>query len=122
MLIFSLVAQGVSLLVAMLFSARWAIKAKGFFEGVIEGSLLLYGLAIAWIFLFSVVIPSALILIGADRHMVVDSFPEAIGNVPVILIAWLPASAFAVLVRGTYEITGLVLKMVRQRRTAHCAP
>ena len=53
MLIFSLVAQGVSLLVAMLFSARWAIKAKGFFEGVIEGSLLLYGLAIAWIFLFS---------------------------------------------------------------------
>ena len=122
MLIFSVVAQGVSLLVAMLFSARWAIKAKGFFEGVIEGSLLLYGLAIAWIFLFSVVIPSALILIGVNRHMVINSFPEAIGNMPVILIAWLPASAFAVLVRGTYEIIGLVVKMVCQRRKAHCAP
>jgi hypothetical protein len=119
MLIFSLVAQGVFLLGAMVFSARWTIRAKGFFEGIIEGSLLLYGLAIAWSFLFSVVIPSALILIGVNRHAVVDSFPEAIGNVPVVLIGWLPASVFAVLVRGTCEIIGLALKMAHQRRSAH---
>jgi hypothetical protein len=116
MLIFALVAQGVFLLGAIVFSARWTIRATGFFEGIIEGGLLLYGLTFAWSFLFSVVIPSALILIGVNRHVVVDSFPEAIGSVPVVLIAWLPALMFAALVRGAYEIIRLVLRMARQRR------
>ncbi len=113
MLIFELVEQGVILLGAIVFSARWTIRAKGFFEGTIEGGLLLYGLTIAWSFLFSVVIPSGLILTGVNRHVVVDSFPEAIGNVPIFLIAWLPALMFAVLVRGVYEIIGLALRMAQ---------
>ena len=93
----------------MFLSARRTIRAKGFFEGIIEGALLLYGLAIVESFLFSVVIPSLLILMGADRHVVLDSFPEAICNVPVVLVGWVLAGIFAVLVRSIYDISKIVL-------------
>jgi hypothetical protein len=96
--------QFICLLGAMLLSARRTIRTKGRSEGIIKGALLLYGLTIAWSFVFSVVIPSLLIANGADTHVVANSFPEAICNMPVVLFGWAPALIFVVLVRGIHDI------------------
>jgi hypothetical protein len=104
MLILSLIGQFVCLLGTMFLSARRTIRTKGRFEGIIKGALLLYGLTIAWSFAFSVVIPGLLIANGADTHVVANSFPEAIGNMPAVLFGWVPALIFAGLVRRIYDI------------------
>jgi hypothetical protein len=89
MLTFSLCGQFAVLVGALFLSARRTIRAKSFFDGIIGGALWLYGLQIGGAFLFSVVIPGLLILLGADRHVVFDSFPEAICMTPVFLLGWL---------------------------------
>jgi len=109
MLTIALLGQFIFLVGALLLSARRTIRTRGFLGGIIQGALLLYGLAIVESFVFSVVIPSLLILIGADRHVVLDSFPEAICNVPVVLVGWTLAAVFAVLVRSIYDISKIVL-------------
>lgn len=103
MLVASLAAQLVCLLVALRFSARRTIRAKGSFDGVISGTLVLYALGIGLCFLFSVVIPAMLMWFGMDKGTVLDSFPDATGNVPAVFLGWLPALVFAVIVRRVYE-------------------
>jgi hypothetical protein len=88
MLIFSLIGQCVWLAGALLWSVRRTVGAEDSVEGVIRGALLLYVLIVAGSFLFSVVIPGVLVAVGANNHVVVASFPEAICNVPVVLFGW----------------------------------
>jgi hypothetical protein len=103
MLLCSLIGQFVLLLGALVLAAQRTIRAKGYWTGILSGALVLYGLFFGSSFLFSVVIPSVLLALGADKHAVVESFPEAIGNVPVVLLGWLPALLFAVIVRRVHE-------------------
>jgi hypothetical protein len=63
MLILSLFGPFVVLMGALFLSAKRTIRATGFFDGIIGGASWLYGL---------------LILLGANRQVVIDSFPEAI--------------------------------------------
>lgn len=99
MLTLSLCGQFVCLAAALFLSARRTIRAKGFFAGIIGGALWLYSLLLGGTFLLSVVIPSVLILLGADKHAVIVSFPEAICMTPVFLLGWFPSIVFAVVVR-----------------------
>jgi hypothetical protein len=102
MLVFSLMGQCVWLAGAILWSVRRTLGAEDSVEGVIRGALLLYVLIVAGSFLFSVVIPGVLIAVGADSHVVVASFPEAICNVPVIMFGWGPSLIIIVLARAMH--------------------
>ena len=104
MLMLSLCGQFVVLVAALFLSAKRTICAKSFFDGIIEGALWLYGLLIGGTFLLSVVIPGLLILLGADRHVVVDSFPEAICMTPVFLLGWFPSFVFSIIVRCANDL------------------
>ena len=105
MLTLSLCGQFVVLVAALSLSARRAVRAKSFFDGIIGGALWLYGLLIGGAFLFSVVIPGLLLLLGANRHVVVDSFPEAICMTPVFLLGWFPSFVFSIIVRYANDFT-----------------
>jgi hypothetical protein len=113
MLMFALAAQFVLFLGTLFFSARRTIRPKGFFDGIIVGALVLYGLLVGLCFLFSVVIPSVLIALGVDRHVVINSFPEEIGIPPVVLLGWFPALIFAVVVRAIGDIAKMIVKKVK---------
>jgi hypothetical protein len=99
MLTLALFGEFVFLAGALFLSARRTIRAKGFFDGIVGGALWLYGLLIGGAFLFSVVIPSLLLLLGVDRHTVLESFPEEICMAPAALLGWFPSFVFAILVR-----------------------
>ncbi len=104
MLILSLIGQISCLLGALFLSAKLTLRTAGRVTGIVREALLLYGLAIIVFFLFSVVIPSLLIVSGVDKHAVCSSFPESICNVPVFLFGWGPAAVFAIVVRGISTI------------------
>jgi hypothetical protein len=104
MLVCSLVAQLGFLLGALFVSAVWTVLKRS----ALQGALLLYGLSIGWILLFSVMIPSVLLLLGVDKQVVLESFPEEIGITPVVLAGWVPASIFAVLVRAVHGIIEVI--------------
>lgn len=99
MLTLSLLAQAGFLLGAVLVSARRTLR-----RGILEGALILYGLGIVWIVLFSVAIPRLLLLLGANKHLVVHSFPESIGAGPVVWFGWGPALVFALVVRTVHVV------------------
>ena len=99
MLILSLIGHLSYLLGVMFLSARLTLRTAGRGVGIIRGALVLYSLSMVGSFLFTVVIPGILIAIGADKDVIVSSFPEAICNVPMVLFGWGPALVFAVLVR-----------------------
>jgi hypothetical protein len=98
-----LVIESLFLLGALLFSGRRTIRAKGFLLGLLQGTLLLYGLIIGGTFMSSVVIPEVFALFGADRSLVTDVFPEATSLTPVVLLGWYPAMVFALVVRGIHD-------------------
>ncbi len=100
----SLCGQLVVLVAALFLSVRRTIGAKSFFDGIIGGALWLYGLLIGGTFLLSVVIPGLLILLRANRHVVVDSFPEATCMTPVVLLGWFPSFVFSILVRYANDL------------------
>ena len=95
MLAVSLAAQGVFLVASLAISARATIRT----ESVVRGGLYLYGLLVLWAVLFCVILPAAFIALGVDVHGVVRAFPEAIGVPAVVFVYWIPAFAFAGLVR-----------------------
>ena len=100
---FAFVIQVVLLLGTLWLSARWAISTKRISTGILKGALLLYNLILASAFLSSVAMPALLLSLGADKHAVMSSFPEAIYMTPVFLLGWLPALLFSAAVRGAYE-------------------
>jgi len=104
MLVFSLIGQCVWLAGAILWSVRGTLRTEGSVEGVIRGALLLYGLIVAGYFLFSVVIPAVLVTTGADRHVVVASFPESICIVPAVLFGWGPALILVISARAIHRV------------------
>lgn len=104
MLLLASIIQLVLLLGTVWFSARRTIRAKRASEGILKGALLFYGLILASSFLSCVVIPALLLSLGADKHTVINSFPEEICMTPILLLGWLPALLFSAAVRGTYEL------------------
>ncbi len=96
MLTISLTAQALFLLAALVISARATLRTGS----ILRGGLYLYGLLVLEVVLFSIVLPALLMAYGADRHEVVNSFPEEIGVLPVILLCWIHGFVFAALVRG----------------------
>jgi hypothetical protein len=115
MLTLSLCGQFVVLAAVLFLSVKRTIRAKSFFDGIIGGTFWLYGLLIGEAFLFSVVIPGLLLLLGANRHIVVDSFPEAICVPPVVLLGWPPSFLFSIIVRYANDLTMLARGKKPQR-------
>ena len=99
MLAVSLIAQGLFLLASLIVSAKLTIRTKS----AIRGGLCLYGLLVLGTVLFCVVLPAVLAALGVDNHTIVRAFPEAIGIPGVVLVYWVPAFAFAGLVRAASE-------------------
>lgn len=95
MLILALIGQGVFVLCALIVSARVTIRRRSVFEG----ALCLYGLLVLCVILFTLVLPALLRASGVPSDVVVRSFPEEIGVVPVILLGWIPAFLYAGIVR-----------------------
>lgn len=95
MLAVSLAAQGVLLLSSLAISARATIRTRS----ILRGGLCLYVLFVLWAVLFCVILPAAFIGLGVENHRVARAFPEAIGVPAVVFVYWIPAFAFAGLVR-----------------------
>jgi len=95
MLTFALIGQGVFVLWALIVSARVTIRSRS----VLKGTLCLYGLFVLCIILFAVVLPTLLHVFGVPSDVRVDSFPEEIGVLPVIVLGWIPAFIYAGVVR-----------------------
>jgi monoamine oxidase len=112
MLALSLFGQFAFLAGAVFLSARRTIRAKGFLDGIIGGALWLYSLVIGGAFLFAVVIPSLLLLLGVDRQIVLKSFPEAIGVPPAVLLGWFPSFVFSIVIRYAND----VMKMAQGKK------
>jgi hypothetical protein len=103
MLVLAFGIQLVLFLGTVWLSARWTVRAKTTSAGILKGALLFYGLILVSAFLSSVVIPGLLLFLGADRHAVISSFPEAICMTPILFLGWLPALFFSAAVRGACE-------------------
>ncbi len=52
---------------------------------------------------------------GVDNHTIARAFPEAIGVPAVVLVCWIPAFAFASLVRAVSERTSVPEQSSRQQ-------
>jgi len=98
LLIFALIGQAIFFLLALFVSARSTVKSKS----IARGAFLFYGLSVAGVFLFCVVIPGLLVSLGANRHVVVHSFPESIVGMPIILGGWVLGLIFATLARAAH--------------------
>ena len=100
MLTLSLVAQAVYVLALLIVCARLTVRTAS----VVRGGLWLYGLLLLGAVLFCVVIPVSLAAFNVDKDVIVRAFPEATGVVAVAFLGWVPAFAFAGLVRGADSI------------------
>lgn len=110
LLMVALIAQGCFFVSALLIAARATVNRKS----ILRGTLWFYGLSVAGVLLFCVVIPSLLVLLGVDRHTVVHSFPESIVGMPVLLGGWALGLAFATLVRATHALIDRYRKGVNE--------
>jgi len=95
MLTFALIGQGIFVLFALIVSTRVTIRSRS----VLKGTLCLYGLLVLCIILFTLVLPAFLRASGVPSDVLVGSFPEEIGVVPVIVLGWIPAFIYAGIVR-----------------------
>ena len=91
MLVLALIGQGIFVLLALMVSAWVTIRRRSVFEG----ALCLYGLSVLCIVLFALVLPALLRASGVPSDVLVGSFPEEIGVVPVIVLGWVPAFIYA---------------------------
>lgn len=110
LLMTALIAQACFFVSALLVAARATIKRKS----ILRGTLWFYGLSLAGVFLFCVVVPGLLVLLGVNRHTVVHSFPESIVGVPILLGGWALGLIFATLVRATHALINKYRKGVDQ--------
>ncbi|MEN6425669.1 MAG: hypothetical protein ABFE13_09920 [Phycisphaerales bacterium] len=95
MLTLSLVTQAVHVLASLIVCARLTVRTAS----IVRGGLWLYGLFILGAVLFCVVLPVSLVAFNVDKDAIVHAFPEATGVVAVAFLGWVPAFAFAGLVR-----------------------
>ena len=95
MLTLSLVAQAVYVLASLIVCARLTVRTASVFRG----GLWLYGLLLLGAVLFCVVFPVSLAAFNVDKDVIVHAFPEPTGVVAVAFMGWVPAFAFAGLVR-----------------------
>ena len=100
----ALIGQVIFFLAALLVSARSTIKSRS----IVRGAFLFYGLSVAGVFLFCVVIPGLLVALGANRHVVVHSFPESYVGMPIILGGWILGLIFASVVRAAHVLTNVL--------------
>lgn len=95
MLTLSLVAQAVYVLASLIVCARLTVRTAS----IVRGGLWLYGLFVLGTVLFCVVFPVLLAAFNVDKDVIVHAFPEATGVTAVVFVGWVPAFAFAGLVR-----------------------
>jgi ABC-type sulfate transport system permease component len=112
LLILALIGQMTFFLSVLFVSARSTIKSKS----IVKGAFLLYGLSVAAVFLFCVVIPGLLISLGANRHVVVHSFPESIVGMPIVLGGWILGLIFATLVRAAHILVSVLRRKTGQQQ------
>jgi len=98
MLTLALIGQGVFVLGVLMFSARVTIRSRS----VLKGTLCLYGLYVACVVLFALVIPALLGGLGVPQEIIAHSFPDEIGIVPAMLVGWIPAVIYAGIIRFFY--------------------
>lgn len=106
LLVIALAAQGCFFFCTLLLSARSTIRRRS----IGSGALLFYGLSIVGVFLFCVVIPGVLISFGANKHVVLHSFPESIVGMPILLGGWVLGLVFAALVRAGQALIDMTNK------------
>jgi signal peptidase I len=87
-------AQGVFLVAALVVSAKVTVRTRS----VAKGGFCLYGLFVLGGLLFTILLPELLVDVTGDPH-IGRAFPDAAGMMGIIFLYWIPAFAFAGLVR-----------------------